>query len=66
MPGTWGVWCHLKRPCWLKNANGAPKLFEERINAVIAANEMRKQVRGLYRYEALPYVDAGPGYEVHA
>lgn len=54
---AWGVWCHLERPCWLKNANGAPKRFEEKINAIIAANEMRKQLRHLYCYEVRPYIE---------
>ncbi len=48
----WGVWCHTDRPKWMQDPYGTPRAYADRIDAVIATNAMRRQVRGLFRYEA--------------
>jgi len=55
----WGVWITVHREggrtCWLRRSDGQPHAFEERINAIIMANVMRRlwsRSPGYVHYEA--------------
>jgi hypothetical protein len=44
---AWGVWLteHGEKGRWLKGRGGCPKRFEDRVNAIVQANEMRRMWR---------------------
>lgn len=55
----YGVWCVVPR-CWLKNSVGQPKVFDEKLSAIVACNEMRYMLRKTrdpnYTFEVRPLV----------
>jgi hypothetical protein len=60
---TWGIWCDEPN-CWLRDALGQPRRFTDKLDAIVAKNQMRRMWRTArerdpkYDYHVAPFVES--------